>query len=152
TALYDDLIPVVNEILATPGLAEDLLTALENPVTRNLSDRFRDFMAYKDQLDYDPDTQGIVGSLGTPVDRTRPDSDWNRSLMQRLLHLIADASGVTVCNKQDAVIRDPIIGLVLATYNECELLQINDLAVFYAQSIAYQKDAFGNVMYDDRGL
>jgi hypothetical protein len=152
SALYDDLIPVVNEILQVPGLAEDLLQALEDPAVRNLDDRFREFMTYKDQLDYDPDTQQIVGSLATPVDRSQPDSNWNRSLLQRLVHLIADSSGVTMCNKEGAVIRDPLIGVVLATYSACEMLQIDDLAVFYAQSIAYQKDAFGNVVYDSRGL
>lgn len=152
SALYDDLVPVVQEILATPGLAEDLLRALEDPALRNLDDRFAEFMTYKDRLDYDPATQDIVGSLATPVDRAMDDDDWNRSLMQRLLHLIADSSGVEMCNKQDAVIRDPFFGFVIQSYDRCELLQINDLAVFYVQSIAYLKDASGNVVYDDRGL
>lgn len=145
--LYDDLIPVVNQILAVPGLAEDLLRALEQPQVQQLGQRFADFMKYRDQLDLDPSSQAIVGTLSTPVDRASADSNWNRSLMQRLLHLIADSSGVTMCNKQDAQVG--IGGIGLNWYDECELLRIDDLAVFYVQSIAYAKDAAGNVLWDD---
>lgn len=149
TPLYDDLVPIINQILATPGLSEDLLRALEDPATEQLAHRFSDFMKYKDQLDYDPSTQQIVGALGTAVDRAQPDSAWNRSLMERLLHLINDSSGVVLCSKAGAVIRDPIFGAVIKTYpNACDLLQINDLAVFFVQSIAYAKDASGNVIID----
>jgi hypothetical protein len=150
--LYDDMVPVINQILANPGLAEDLIRALEDPNTEQLAHRFSDFMKYKDQLDFDPSTQQIVGSLGTTVDRTQADSAWNRSLMERLLHLINDSSGVSVCSKAGAVIRDPILGIVIATYtNPCDLLEIPDLAVFYVQSIAYLKDGAGNIVYDSHG-
>jgi hypothetical protein len=109
-------------------------------------------MKYKDAIDIDPDTHELIGTLSTEVDRNAPDNAWNRSLMQRLLHLIHDSSGVEMCNKQDAVIRDPFLGIPLQYYDECDLLRIPDLAVFYAQSIAYLKDANGNIVYDDRGL
>lgn len=154
SALYDDLVPVLREILdvrdpATGrGLAEDLLRALENPAVQELPRRFARMMRYADPLHYDPDTQEILGTLGaTPVDRTKPDSGYNRSLFQRILHLIADSSGVRLCNKQDA--RIEIFGIGVGQYDECELFQIDDLAIFYVQSIACAKDASGNCRTDD---
>ncbi len=147
--IYDDLMPVVIEILETPGLAEDLLRALESPEVAELGLRLADHMTYKDRFDIDPNTQEVIGSFSTEVDRNAVDSNYNRSLMQRLLHLINNSSGAVLCNKQNAVVKDPFIGITLATYDECELLQIDDLAVFYVQSIAYAKDASGNVIIDD---
>jgi len=54
-----------------------------------------------------------------------------------------------MCNKQDAVVRDPYLGIPLEYYNECELVQIDNLAVFYVQSIAFAKDGNGNVICDN---
>ncbi|RMH43087.1 MAG: hypothetical protein D6689_06180 [Deltaproteobacteria bacterium] len=147
--LYDDLMPVIAQIVQTPGLTEDLLRALEAPEVAELGLRFAEQMTYKDRFDLDSETQQVVGSFATPVDRDAPDSGFNRSLFQRILHLIHDANGARLCNKQGAVIRDPILGIPIATYDECELLRIDDLAVFYVQSIAYAKDAAGNVIYDN---
>lgn len=147
--LYDDLMPVLIEILQTPGLAEDLMRALEQPESAELPLRFAEHMSHRDLITIDPATQQLVGSAQTPVDRAATDSGANRSLMQRLLHLIADSNGAQLCNKQDAVVRDPFLGFVIATYDECEMLQIDNLAVFYVQSIAYAKDGSGNVIYDD---
>lgn len=150
SALYDDLIPVVVQILNEPGLAEDLLRALEDPATRQLGKTFADLMRYDDAIVYDEDSQTIVGSLHTPVDRSKPDSAYNRSVLQRVLHLLNDASGVRMCNKDGAVIT--FFGFPTTfPYDECGLLEVDDLAVFYVQSIAYAKDASGNVMQDDKG-
>src|SRR5262249_32939271 len=44
SAFFDDLVEVAQEILAVPGLAEDLIRALEDPSTRELAQRFADFM------------------------------------------------------------------------------------------------------------
>lgn len=150
SALYDDLIPVVSQILAEPGLAEDVLRALEDPAVRPLGKRFADLMTYKDQIDYNGSTQAVTGSLRTPVDRTQPDSGFNRSLLQRILHLINDSAGHTLCNRPDATIT--FFGFpVSLPYDECELMRIDDLAVFYLQSIAYAKDSQGRVLHDSQG-
>jgi hypothetical protein len=148
--LYDDLMAVVLQILNEPGLAEDLLRALEDPATRPLGKIFANLMRDDDAITLDPRTQAVVGSLRTPVDRSQSDSGMNRSLMQRVLHLINDSSGVTLCNKQGAVVT--FFGFPTTfPYDQCDLLQIDDLAIFYAQSIAYAKDASGNVLTDSKG-
>jgi hypothetical protein len=150
SALYDDLIPVVVQILNEPGLAEDLLRALEDPATRQLGKTFADLMRYDDAIVYDEDSQAVVGSLRTPVDRSKPDSGYNRSALQRVLHLLNDAAGVRMCNKDGAVVT--FFGFpTTLPYDECGLLEVDDLAVFYVQSIAYAKDAAGNVRLDDEG-
>jgi hypothetical protein len=55
--------------------------------------------------------------------------------MQRLLHIIADSNGARMCNKQGAT-----IGLgplqIFGPYEPCELMEIENLAVFYVQAIA----------------
>ena len=150
SALYDDLIPVVNRILAVPGLTEDILRALEDPAMRGLGKRFRDLMTYKDSIDFDPDTQQVVGSMHTPVDRSQPDSGFNRSLLQRILHMLNDSAGHRFCNRDGAIIT--FFGFPTTfPYDECELLYIDDLAVFFVQSIAYAKDAQGRVLHDEHG-
>jgi hypothetical protein len=96
----------------------------------------------------------------TPVDRTKPDTGVNRSEMQRFLQAIHDTNGVTACNKQGAVVHAqgvPVFGAVdipagpangtiisgilsahygsKTTFNECEVFKIDNLAVFYLDSI-----------------
>ncbi len=138
--LADDLIPVIRQILATPGLAEDLMKAMEDPEVPKLALRFRDYMKYKDKFTYDAD-QNLVGSFATTVDRSQADRAYNRSLMQRLLHLIDDSNGAVLCNKQNAKVTDPLgLGIPLAYYNECDLIEVDNLATFYVQSIALQCD------------
>jgi hypothetical protein len=150
SALFDDLVPVVDQVLAEPGLAEDVIKSLEDPAVRPLAARMRELMSYKDLIDYNPDTQAVVGTLHTPVDRTQPDSGFNRSVWQRILHLINDTSGVKLCNKQGALVK--LAGFPISLpYDACNLLEIDDLAIFYVQSIAYAKDSSGNVQYDGQG-
>jgi hypothetical protein len=57
--------------------------------------------------------------------------------MQRLLHLISDSNGASMCNKQDGVVR--ILGIGVNTYDECELVQVDNLATFFVQAIAYRR-------------
>lgn len=146
--LWDDLIPVVRRILDEPGLFEDLMVAMEDPRVATLGGYFRDYMTYADQFTYDPETQAVLGSFATPVDRAAPNSGFNRSIMQRVLHLLADSNGVPLCNKAGAVIT--FNGTAVKTYEqECELLQVDNLAVFYVQSLAYARDDNGDFIYDD---
>lgn len=75
------------------------------------------------------------------VDYAKDDSEDNRALFQRFLSLINDSSGVRACNRQGATIvtklgpisvKLPLFG----TYDECEVLNVPDLAVFYLGCIA----------------
>jgi hypothetical protein len=78
----------------------------------------------------------------TPVDESKPDDEGNRSLFQRFASLIHDSSGVTACNKQGAVIHTKVLGIGLSlplfggTYDECQVLNVPDLATFYLGCIA----------------
>jgi hypothetical protein len=145
SALFDDLMPVMKQVLAEPKLVEDLLKALEDPATKQVRNRFADYMEYADRFDLDASAAPypVTGSFKTKVNRAAVDSNFNRSLMQRLLHLIHDSYGVSLCNKQDA----EVLGIL--TFDECEMFKIDDLAIFYVQSIACQKNAQGQCRTDD---
>src|SRR5688572_14112233 len=124
----------------------DLLAAMAAPETRQLITRFRDQMKFKDRFDI-ATNQSLVGSFSTPVDRTAPDTGFNRSVWQRLLHLISDSNGAVECSRAGAVIKEATTGLVLHTFpNECDLFRVDNMAVFYLQSIVYAKDANGMLL------
>ena len=146
--LWDDLVPVVKAILDRPALVQSLMTAMERPETAQLGERFRKFLVYKDRFDINAQ-QAVVGAFATMVDRSQPDSAFNRSIFQRILHVIADSNGARACNKQGARVVDPFVGITLGTYNECQLFQVNNLAVFYLQSIAYAKNASGQYICEN---
>ncbi len=135
--LTDEMYALTTEIMREPGLWEDLIAALRDPRTRALGEIYARYLRYKDRVTFDPDDPNgpPIGDLTTPVDRSEPDTFDNRSIFQRFLHLIHDTNRAQMCNKQGAVldlgfITYPIIG----SYDECELLQVDNLAVFYVQS------------------
>jgi hypothetical protein len=141
--VWDDLMPVIQQVLANPNLVTALLKAMENPAVKELGPRFQEEMTYKDRFDIDPNTQAVTGSFTTPVDRTQTDNGFNRSLMQRLLHLIAESNHAQMCNKQNAQVYDPSHTFVVATYNQCQLVDVTNMATFYVDSIVYAKDGSG---------
>ncbi|MCE9573649.1 MAG: hypothetical protein K8W52_10875 [Deltaproteobacteria bacterium] len=145
--MWDDMMPVVRQILAKPALVDALMKAMELPSTAQLGTRFQKYMTYKDQFNIDPNSQAVTGSFATMVDRTQTDQGFNRSLFQRLLLLINDSNGAQACNKQDAKVKQA--GITVATYNACEMFKVDNLAVFYLQSIAYAKDGNGNIVCED---
>ncbi|HVV81919.1 MAG TPA: hypothetical protein VHE35_02525 [Kofleriaceae bacterium] len=149
--LWDDLNPLLVQVLARPALVNALMAAMELPSTAQLGDRFRKYMTYKDRFDINPQTQAVVGAFATMVDRTRPDSGFDRSIFQRFLNLINDSNGAVACNKQGARVVDPFLGITLGTYDRCALFRVNNLAVFYMQSIAYAKTANGLYVCEDDG-
>lgn len=152
TTLRDDLVDAVVAISREPGLLEDILKALAKPESAGLGPAFASFMEHRDRIDYDRNalngppknfTTGDNGNPRTPVDRTQPDAGLNRSLMQRFLNIVHDANGVALCNKAGAVVHSktpplwtnldlPGLG---GTYKECEVFKIDNMAVFYLQSI-----------------
>lgn len=141
--VWDDLVPVLRAIVQNQALFNALLTAMESPETAQLGARFRNLMHYRDRFDINPQTQAVTGTFATPVDRTRPDNSYDRSVFQRFLHLLADSNGAEACNKQGARVVDPFLGVTMGTYNRCALFRVPNLAVFYLQSMAYAKNAAG---------
>ena len=49
-------------------------------------------------------------------------------------------------NKANERVVDPFIGITLGTYNECALFRVDNLALFYLQSMAYAKNASGQYL------
>lgn len=137
--LVDDLLSLGVEVLSQPGLAEDLLAALRDPASASLGEHFARFATYRDRFTEDPSDLNApaLGNFATPVDRAAPDARGNQSILQRFMHLIAATNGARLCNKQGAYldlgfVSYPLIG----TYDECELFEVENLAVFYSESIA----------------
>jgi hypothetical protein len=150
STLYDDIMPVLVRLLRVNGLLTDVLVAMTDPATADLGPLISTLMTDRDyffmsQTQLDATQPGAtLGSLGNAVNRSAPDSDVdidkkninqnpqnNRSIMQRVAHLVHDASSKQFCNKEGAS-----TGLLPGTYKACELLKIDDLAQFYILSIA----------------
>jgi hypothetical protein len=134
--IYDDLMPIVNRILLIKGLPEDLMNALEKAPVKDLAPIMAELMVASNQLDFDHangPSYPLTSNLNQiqPVDRTKPDTDYNRSLMQRIAHLIHDSNGVQFCNKDGA--NPTVVGLPLlgGPYAKCKMFEIDDLALFY---------------------
>jgi hypothetical protein len=134
---------VIPEILAKPQLVIGLMRALERPEVKGLSQHFFNYMTKKDRFPFNPSAINTPppSAFVTPVDRAAPDSGFNRSIMQRLLHIIADSNGAQMCNRDGATltvhvgplpVTYPLFG---GSFDKCDLIQIDNLAVFYVQSI-----------------
>jgi hypothetical protein len=148
--LWDDMMPVLRQIVARPALVSALLTALQQPEVRQLAPRFRDLMTFNDRFDIDPATQAVTGSFAHKPDRAQPDSGFNRSVFQRFLHLINDSNHAQMCNKDGATVS--VGAITLGPFAACDVFQIDNLATFYVRAIAFARDAGGNVLCEnDRG-
>ncbi|HEY2748614.1 MAG TPA: hypothetical protein VGL86_28530 [Polyangia bacterium] len=135
SVLYDDLMVILNRVLAVPGLTEDLMTALQDNRVKDLAPMIARLMSAKNQVDFLRQSTAYPLVNGghdldaiAPVDRTTPDVDYNMSLMQRIAHLIHDANGTQFCNKQDAQFS---VLISFGPYDKCKLFEIDDLALFY---------------------
>lgn len=88
------------------------------------------------------------GSKSDPKAKTdlgAADAETNRSLFQRFLSLMSDAWGVRACNRPGATINTKLGPIsvklpLFGTYDECEVLNVPDLAEFYLGCIAGGKD------------
>jgi hypothetical protein len=150
--LYDDLVLVVRDIVNTPGLLEDVIHALADPRLPNVGTMLANYCTYRDVHDLDQQTLQVLNPFfKETVDRSQPDSGYNRSIMQRLLHVLSDTHGMKFCNKEGAIITLEAIGIkglpitVAGPFKVCELFEIENGAVFYAQTIARLRDANGNL-------
>ena len=162
SAFWDEMLDVTTQLQAEPGLLEDVLRALGADPTQNLGTVFANYMKFNDQITYDkanlngPPVNVTLGNkvadMSTVVDRTKPDTGFNRSAMQRFLQLVHDTNGVTTCNKDGAKVDAkgiPIIGDTqicagglglcnlpgTSPFKECEVFKIENLAAFYLDAI-----------------
>lgn len=128
--VFDDLLEVATDIAREPGLLKDVLVAARDPKSLELGARFAEQMRYRDRIDFNPADINAVptGGFHTPVDRTWPDDEVNRSVLQRLLHLVHDTSGRVICNKK------------YFEFEPCQLFKIDDAALFYLRAITGQAE------------
>ncbi len=135
STLWDELLVDVAQIahvqdnIDNGGILEDLILAFAQDQTVQLQSTFNAYIQYRDPLTYDHRSTagGLTNALNgaaydlvsmdnmplhTPVDRTMPDTDDNRSGLQRFMQLLHDANGLDVCTKQGAVahLNLPLIG------------------------------------------
>lgn len=140
-------------------LLEDLIAALQDPHVRGLGPMIAQLMEergyfFMKQPRAASDLsggyllpQGVVGTFGHRPDRSRPDADatldWraertsdpanNRSVFQRLLHLLADTNGGRpFCNGRNAA----LFGGFVLFRQECDLFRVDNVARFFLLSIA----------------
>ncbi len=146
---WDESLDAVAKIAREPGLLEDLLKALADPQTAQLGTIFSNYAKFRDDISYDPAqingepwnvTTKSSAQMNTPVDRSKPETGKNRSALYRFLGLISDTSGVTACNKPDAVVHAELGGISIPSFGlkwkECQVFKIENLSAFYLDSIA----------------
>lgn len=137
--LWDDVLQIVTWLAQEPGLTEGLLRAFADSRSMRLGQIYGDMMRYKDEIGLDPaDTNRPRRNVrfDVLVDRSRPDVEGNESLFQRSISLIHDLSGVRICNKEGArLVIGPVRWPLTRSYRECELMEVNDVAELFAQSV-----------------
>ncbi len=160
--LFDDIMEVFARVAGRPGLTEALLRAIADPRTKRLGHVFAEMMRHSDEVMVD------AGDINTTfeeevwtrtVDHDQPESDSNRSLFQQSISIIHDLSGVRLCNKAGAQLGLTVLGTYVKLplrFDECELLEIDDVAVAYQQAIIGRgridiKDAFVSGVLDLAG-
>ncbi len=161
STLWDEMLDVAVQIEKEPGLLEDLLRAFGDDAALPLAQAFSNYSNFDDQVTYDKNnlngppynltTMTPGGPMVTPVDRTQPDVGFNRSGFQRFVQAVHDTNGLTVCNKDMALMdaQVPILGSIqLPTalggilypghppnFAECEVLKISNAAKFYLDAV-----------------
>lgn len=148
STIWDDLTPIIVRVLRVPGLAQDVMKALQDPRMKAFAPMVARLMSAKNQVDFDHNNNPgypLLDNLSTivPVDRTKPDTDYNRSLMQRIAQLIHDANGTQFCNKDGATV--PLFG----TYNKCDLFQVDDLGLLYVTAMSSVRNGTHNNFYNE---
>jgi hypothetical protein len=158
STLWDEILDTVVRMTQEPGLLEDVMRAIGNDDTLDLGPSLASFLRNRDRLTYDKNNLNGVpvnletndtSALKTPVDRTKPDTGFNRSALQRFVALIHDTLGVTSCNKDGAKVHAkgvPLAGSItlplVGSYKECEVFKIENLAKFYLDSIVGKAELY----------
>lgn len=157
--VWDEAAQALSKIAGEPRLMTNLLGALADPVivtpiggSNHFGDTVALFAGTIDELTYDPyDINGpalnltdggfAIADPHNPVDPKAPRNGANRSVLERSVQLIYDASGAHTCNKDGAVVNASLFGtsiewpLFSDPYGPCELFQIDDLAAFFFGSV-----------------
>lgn len=143
---WDEMLETLAKAAKVPGLLEDVLRGLAAPETQQMGLVFSRLAQFKDEVTYDRDNlNGIPynlttkshGELKTPVDRGAAPTGKNRSALYRFLQLVSDVNGVTACNKPDAKLHvSGLPDIPFLTFGECEAFKIENLGVFYLDTIA----------------
>lgn len=168
STLYDDLLPILVRLVRVPGLLNEVLASLSDPAVRDLgpilsllmTDSSYLFMNQA-QLDYTKPSS-VIGTLGKQVNRSLPDSDFdldpanprnNRSLLQRVLHILNDSNGISLCNRDGAYVNLTILFIdikIAGPAKPCELYKLDDLGLYFLLSIAdkneKQRDPYTNFL------
>lgn len=165
------------------GLLADVTLALAAPdAVKYLPLAFGPPMQNIDRIDYNPydingppinKTKNFALAEGkkdfqVKVERALPDSGDNRSAFQRFAHIIAAANHVNTCNKQGATLQTPlsvcgfdlpkvvadfVVGLLTDPYDQCALLEIKDLGVFFVDSsLDFDHPRRARMVVKDKGL
>ena len=159
STFWDEMIDVMVKVEQEPGLLEDVIRSTENSSSTLLGGVLANFMHFKDHISYDRGnlngapfnfTTNDHSELVTAVDRTQPDTGWNRSAFQKFIQLLHDTDGVTACNKNGASLHAqgvPILGSAdfcsssfpyvcgTPSFQECEVFKIPNLAKYYIDSM-----------------
>lgn len=146
------------------GMLQEVTLALAHPsAVKYLPGAFGAPMQFSDRIGYNPgDLNGpplnksnnFPLKEGSPafqskVNRSLPDQGDNRSAFQRFTHIIAAANHVNTCNKPGTLVKSSlsICGITIDltypikiplidqdTIDECDLLDIKDLGIFFVDS------------------
>ncbi len=158
--VWDEAAQVLSQMTDEPRLLGNLLAALADPVivepiggSTHMGETIALYASTRDELDYDrndingPAINLTDGSFSiqdphNPVDWNAPRSGSNRSVLERSLLLIHDASGAKTCNKDGATVKARLFGITLdwplsGSYGPCELFEIPNLAAFYFGAIVH---------------
>lgn len=156
TPVWDEIGSVLNRVTSRPGLTSKLIGSFADPAmvtpaggAAHVGEAFAKLMTYTDQMTYYPDDiNAAARNLSTmnfldpsvPVDRAKPTVGDNRSCWERTLDVIHNANGVKACNKKGAKVKAAIGNInlswpLIGSYDECELLSFENLAVFYLDSV-----------------
>lgn len=148
SVLWDELLDVFTEVADARDangnrvpLLEEVMEAFTHPDVQNLPAALSGVMANKDVIDYDKTNPGgAAKNYSSPsfnpalaVNRNALDEGMNRSLFQRLAQIIHETRGVRLCNKHQAYVNMP--GLNLMKFDECEMFDVKDMAVFFLQAV-----------------
>jgi len=171
STLWDELIDNTVQIAQEPGLLEDVLRAFGDDAVLPLAASLGTYMTNKDHISYDRNNlNGPTFNFSTndgsepktPVDRSQANTGANRSEFQRFIQTVHDTTGVTACNKDQAVVHTQGVSLIGIPLNpdicagapplsstpsgvpcllgghpfaECEIFKIDDLSAFYVDSM-----------------
>lgn len=139
TALFNDLLPFIQELVATPGMLEDLLKALQTPGTADkLKASALLLMRHtKEKIlsaDYESFRKGNKKAIFDKlVDFALPDRPGNRSLFQRMLHMLNDFNRLEYRSKIKA------LGGISIPFIE---MRVSNMALAYLRSLIGKQSAW----------